>query len=280
MVPLAIGSQTNGSVIRPASFCGVFGIKPSHGLVSRAGVLTLSPALDHVGGFGRSLDDLALLMDVIAGHDEADEHSFYYPSPSFRARVAETPPLAPTFALVRTPLWDRADPDTRTALEELAREVGASEVEFPATHVAAWDAQRAIMAVEMAHNLGSYADHGDAASQQFRDLIAEGRGITAVQYKAALRDARRYAAITIEIFEQLADAIITPSARGAAPDAATTGDPVFCSFWSLTGLPSLNLPVLQSSDELPVGIQLVGNARGDERLMRNAAALLRQISAS
>ncbi len=278
MVPLAIGSQTNGSIIRPAAFCGVYAIKPTHGLVSRAGVLTLSRALDHIGGFARSLEDLALLMDVIAGYDADDVDSFYFASPSFRQRAAEPPPLPPTFAFVRTPVWERADADARGALEALAAKLGAREVQMPETHDAAWPAHRAIMAAEMAYNLGMLADRGGEVSQQFRDLIAEGRQVTAVQYEAALRDARRYAANTIEIFEQVADAIVTLSAPGVAPEGMATGDPSFNSFWSLTGLPTLNLPILQNADGLPIGVQLVGNARGDERLMRNAAALLRSVA--
>jgi Asp-tRNA(Asn)/Glu-tRNA(Gln) amidotransferase A subunit family amidase len=276
MVPLAIGSQTNGSLIRPAAFCGVYTLKPTHGLVSRTGALTLSASLDHIGGFARSLDDLALLMDVIAGHDAEDEDSFYFPSASFRANVAERPPIEPTFALVRTPMWDRADADARAGLEALAAKLNAREVELPESHVAAWDGQRAIMAVEMAHNLGIFVDRGGEVSQQFRDLIEEGRRVPATQYLAAKRDAKRYAAGMVEVFEQLSDAVLTLSARGVAPEGTATGDPVFCTFWSLTGLPALNLPILQSADELPIGVQLVGNVRGDERLMRNAAALIRR----
>lgn len=276
MVPLAIGTQTNGSVIRPAAFCGVYAIKPTHGLVSRAGVLPLSRALDHVGGFARSLDDLALLMDVISGYDADDVDSFFFASPSFRQRAAEPPPLPPTFVFMRTPVWERADADARTAFEALAQKLGAREIEMPPSHKDAWPAQRAIMAAEMAHNLGSFADKGEV-STQFRALIDEGRQVTAVQYAAALRDARRYAANTIEIFEQVADAILTLSAPGVAPEGTATGDPAFNSFWSLTGLPTLNLPILQNADGLPIGVQLAGNLRGDERLMRNAAALLRSI---
>ncbi len=99
MVPLAIGSQTNGSMIRPAAFCGVFGVKPSHGLISRAGALTLSRTLDHVGAFARSIDDLALILDVIVGHDPADPDTRPMPRPNFRAGAAEPPPLPPSFAL-------------------------------------------------------------------------------------------------------------------------------------------------------------------------------------
>src|SRR5712691_8817100 len=108
MVPLAIGSQTNGSMIRPAAFCGVFGVKPSHGLISRAGALTLSRTLDHVGAFARSIEDLALILDVLVGEAPADPDTRPYAAPAFRASAAEMPPLPPSFSFVRTPMWDKA----------------------------------------------------------------------------------------------------------------------------------------------------------------------------
>src|SRR5262249_56894066 len=109
MVPLAIGSQTNGSMIRPAAFCGVFGVRPSHGLISRAGALTLSHKLDHVGAFARSIEDLALILDVLAGQDAADPDSRPYASPGFRGGTADAPPTAPRVALERTPMRATAD---------------------------------------------------------------------------------------------------------------------------------------------------------------------------
>ena len=279
MVPLAIGSQTNGSVIRPAAFCGVFAIKPTHGLISRAGALTLSRKLDHVGAFGRSVEDLALILDVLAGQDAADPDSRPYASPGFRASAAEAPPIPPSFALVRTPMWEKADADAREAVEGLATEVGAREIDLPDLYSDAWSGQRAIMAVEMAHNLGHYIDKGGETSATFRELIEEGRRVTATQYLAALRDAERYAEGMLGIFEQVADAIITPSARGVAPlGIEATGDPVFCSLWSLVGFPSLNLPLLANSDGLPIGVQLVGAPGRDERLLRTARSLVKQLA--
>ncbi|MGC1827163.1 MAG: amidase [Pseudolabrys sp.] len=279
MVPLALGSQTNGSMIRPAAFCGVFGIKPSHGLISRGGALTLSRTLDHVGAFARSIDDLALVLDVLVGQDSADADSRPYASPKFRVSAAEPPPIPPSFALVRTPMWEKADADARDALEDLAKELGAREVDLPDTYRDAWSGLRAIMAVEMAHNLGDFVDNGGEASKIFRELIAEGRKVTATEYLAAIRDARRYADGMASIFEQLADAVITLSARGVAPlGIEATGDPVFCTLWTLTGFPSLNVPLLANADGLPIGVQLVGAPGRDERLLRTARALVEQLA--
>jgi Asp-tRNA(Asn)/Glu-tRNA(Gln) amidotransferase A subunit family amidase len=279
MVPLAIGSQTNGSMIRPAAFCGVFGIKPSHGLISRAGALTLSRKLDHVGAFARSVDDLALILDVLAGQDPADPDSRPYAAPSFRVGAAEAPPISPAFALVRTPMWEKADADACAALEDLARDLRAREVELPDQYRDAWSGLRAIMAVDMAHNLGAFVDKGGEVSKTFRALIEEGRKVTATEYLAALRDAERYAEGMIGIFEQFADAVITLSAKGVAPlGIEATGDPVFCSLWTLVGFPSLNLPLLANTDGLPIGVQLVGAPGRDERLLRTARALVKQLA--
>jgi Asp-tRNA(Asn)/Glu-tRNA(Gln) amidotransferase A subunit family amidase len=279
MVPLALGSQTNGSMIRPAAFCGVFGVKPSHGLISRGGALTLSRTLDHVGAFARSIDDLALILDVLVGQDSADPDSRPYASPKFRVSAAEPPPIPPSFALVRTPMWEKADTDARDVVEDLAKELGAREVDLPDTYRDAWSALRAIMAVEMAHNLGDFVDNSGEASKTFRELIAEGRKVTATEYLAAIRDARRYADGMASIFEQLADAIITLSARGVAPlGIEATGDPVFCTLWTLTGFPSLNVPLLANADGLPIGVQLVGAPGRDERLLRTARALIEQLA--
>ena len=278
MVPLAIGSQTNGSMIRPAAFCGVFGVKPSHGLISRAGALSLSRTLDHVGAFARSLDDLALILDVLVAEDAADPDSRPFAAPGFRAAAAEPPPLTPSFAFVRTPIWDKADPEARSALEDLAKELGAREVDLPADYGDAWPALRAVMAAEMAHNLGHHVDTGGEVSPQFRALIEEGRKVTATEYMAAVRGARHYAEGMMGIFEQYADAILTLSAPGIAPKGTATGNPMVNTLWTLVGFPALNLPLLANADGLPIGVQLVGAHGRDERLLRTAGALVQQFA--
>src|SRR5215831_5035878 len=202
MVPLALGTQTNGSVIRPAAFCGVFAVKPSHGLVSRAGVLALSRKLDHIGAFARSLPDLALILEVIAGHDPADPDTEPFAAPDFRALAREPPPLPPRFAFVRTPMWDKADGETKAAFEELASALGGAieDVDLPQSFAQAWEIHRTIMATEMAHNLAPYLARGEP-SEALRKLVAHGRGVAAVDYLAALAQASRYAAGLVEIFD-------------------------------------------------------------------------------
>ena len=124
MVPLAIGSQTNGSMIRPAAYCGVYGCKPTHGTISRHGVLSLSRNLDHVGTFARTLADTALLLEVLAGYDPEDDATRAVAAPAFLETVGEDPPMPPRFAFVRTPIWDKADASARAALEGLVNALG------------------------------------------------------------------------------------------------------------------------------------------------------------
>ena len=281
MVPLALGSQTNGSVIRPAAFCGVFAIKPTHGLISRAGVLALSRKLDHIGAFARSLEDLALILEVIAGHDPADPDSEPFAAADFRALAREPPPLPPRFAFVRTPMWDKADGETRAAFEELASALGGAieDVDLPQSFAEAWEIHRTIMATEMTHNLAPYLARGEP-SEALRKIVAHGRGVAAVDYLAALAEAPRYAASLAEIFDAY-DAILTPATPGVAPKGlGSTGDPVFCTLWTLTGLPALSLPLFAGEGGLPIGAQFVGPPGRDGRLMRTARALVATLGAA
>ena len=275
MVPLALGSQTNGSVIRPASFCGVFGVKPGHGLVSRAGVLPLSRKLDHVGAFARSLPDLALMLDVIAGYDPADADTRPVAAADFRALQAEVSPLAPRFAFVRTPIWDKADADTKAAFEQLAETLGPAiaRVDLPEWYAEAWEVQRTIMSVDMAHNLAALTNRGEP-SKVMREFLAQGRTVNAVDYLDALAKAPRFTVGLSDIFDEF-DAIITPATVGVAPKGlAATGDPAFCTLWTLTGCPALSLPILVGEAGLPLGVQLIGPPGGDARLLRTATMLI------
>src|SRR5262245_11869603 len=279
MVPLALGSQTNGSVIRPAAFCGVFAVKPTHGLISRAGVLPLSRNLDHIGAFARSLPDLALILDVITGHDPTDPDSRPFAAPDFRALQREPPPLPPRFAFVPTPMWGKADSETKAAFEELAATLGSAmeTVDLPQIWIEAWEIHRTIMATDMAHNLAPWVARGEP-SEALRKLLAHGRGVAAVDYLGALARVPRDTSSLAEIFDTY-DAIVTPSAPGVAPNGlGSTGDPVFCTLWTLTGLPALSLPLFAGEGGLPLGAQLVGPLGRDGRLLRTATALIETLA--
>jgi Asp-tRNA(Asn)/Glu-tRNA(Gln) amidotransferase A subunit family amidase len=280
MVPLAIGSQTNGSMIRPASYCGVYGIKPTHGLVSRARSLTLSRALDHVGVFARSLADSALILETLAGYDPDDPDTRPLAAPEFLETLAGEPPLPPQFAFVRTPIWDQADPDVRAAFKTLSGQLGeaATSIDLPPSFAKAWEDHRVIMAADMAHNLSGIIARGpDAASQQLRDFVAEGRAFSAVRYLEARDAAHRYAAGLTAIFDRY-DAILTPATAGVAPIGTATGNPAFCSLWTLTGLPAVTLPLLTGEGGMPLGVQLIGPAGDDGRLLRTANWLVNRLA--
>ncbi len=146
MVPLAIGTQTSGSVIRPAAYCGVYGFKPTHGLISRHGILKLSRTLDTVGLFARSLEDLALLAEPLIMHDEKDFDTRPRARMQFPAMVKSEPPLPPSLAFVKTEVWDRADETTQQAFAELIEELGerCKIIELPTSLKVAWEFQRII----------------------------------------------------------------------------------------------------------------------------------------
>lgn len=278
MFPLAIGTQTNGSIIRPAAYCGVFGMKPSHGLVSRAGALSHSRVLDHLGPFARSLEDVALILDVMVGHDENDPDTKAYAVPDFHTGLRQAPPVTPRLAYIRTPIWNRMDKDAAEAFDELAAALGdrVERIDLPeAIYGPAWEDMRTIMTADMAYRHGNIIDRGgEVASKTLRDFIAEGRTVTATKYFEAVDKARRYAIGLSEVFEQF-DAIITPASTGVAPKGlSATGDPAFCSLWTMAGLPAISLPVLQGEEGLPLGVQLVGQAGRDARLLRTSKWLM------
>jgi Asp-tRNA(Asn)/Glu-tRNA(Gln) amidotransferase A subunit family amidase len=273
MVPIALGSQTNGSVIRPAAFCGVYGFKPTHGLIPRHGILRLSRALDHVGFFSRSIEDLALLAEVLVGHDERDPDSRPRARVPFVATAAQEPPMPPLLAFVKGPVWDRAAEDTREAFEELMAELGERviEVELPESAAAALEWHRTIMEAEMAASLEAEWERGkERLSEQLRALMVRGRETRALDYQKALARIPLLNEGFGEIFERF-DAIVTSPAAGTAPKGlASTGDPAFCTLWTLLGTPAVTLPLMKGANGLPLGVQLVGPRHGDARLLRTA----------
>ncbi len=281
MVPLALGSQTNGSVIRPAAFCGVYGFKPTHGLVPRTGILQLSRALDHVGGFARSIDDLALLMEQLAGWDEGDPDTRPRARIPFRQLAAEEPPLEPMFAFIKTPHWERVDKDAKEAFEELKAALGEriEEVDLAPSSQAAWDCQKTIMETDMAVSFEREWQSGaKKLSSKLRELIERGREVRAVDYQRALRAVPRMVDGLDELFMQRYDAILTPAAAGTAPKGlGSTGDPSFCTLWTLLGMPAISLPLMQGENGLPLGVQLVGRKGFDARLMRTARWLVEKL---
>jgi Asp-tRNA(Asn)/Glu-tRNA(Gln) amidotransferase A subunit family amidase len=257
MMPLATGSQTNGSVIRPAAFCGVVGFKPTHGLIPLDGVLQLSWTLDHGGVFARDVDGAAVIAEVMT-------------------RTAMAPmdlgPLKVGFA--RTPVWDKADADTQRQFEQIAQDLNATPVELPAEAMEAHSGARMITDVEMAANLAQEYETGrHKISAVLNALFERGRRHTAFAYLQAVETAKRLRPVVDDLLAPF-DAVLTPATPGPAPlGLETTGNPVFCTLWTILGTPAITLPLLQSPEGMPLGVQLVA-ARGQDRRLLSAAKLL------
>ena len=282
MVPLALGSQTAGSVIRPGAFCGVYALKPTHGLIPRTGVLQLSRTLDHIGLFARSLDDLALLATELVAYDEGDPDSRPRARVPFAAVLDEAPPVEPMLAFIKTPHWSRTDADTKDAYAELVQTLGdrVEEVELFASASDAWDWQRTIMEAEMAANLEPLWSRGRARlSERLRGLIERGSETRALDYQRTLRKLPAVMESFEQLFTERYDAILTPPALGTAPKGlGATGDPVFCVLWTLLGMPAVTLPLMQGANGLPLGVQLVGRRNFDSRLLRTARWLEKRLA--
>ncbi len=283
MVPLAIGTQTGGSVIRPASYCGVVGFKPTFGLIPRSGVLRTSRWLDTVGTFGRTIEDAALLADVLAGYDVADPDTQPTAPPRILDTALSDPPVAPQLAFVKTPAWAGIEPDCAQGFSELCDALGehCDGFDLPDIYAEGALAQRRLHLAEFAYNLRRYYAQGaDRLAAETRAAIEEGRAIAAADYLAALDWRQTLYAGLEEIFTRY-DAIITPATTGEAPSGlGSTGSAAFNVLWTLTGVPAVTLPLLSGANGLPIGVQLVGRRHNDGRLMRTARWLVNTLASA
>ncbi len=274
MVPAAVGSQTNGSTIRPASYCGVCGFKPTHGTISRYGMLPQSRPIDHVGLFARSVEDVAFLGDQLMVFDARDPDMRHRAAPRLLETAASEPPVAPRFAFVKTPVWDQADEDAQAAFEELAARLGGEvveEVELPEPFDSAVEWHQIILESNLARNFEAEYDRGrDQLSDLLRKMMERGKEYLAVDYTRAVEKVPVLNGLLGETFERF-DALLTPPAPGQAPlGLGATGNPVFCTIWTLCGTPAVTLPLLEGADGMPLGVQLVGPRGDDARLLRTA----------
>jgi Asp-tRNA(Asn)/Glu-tRNA(Gln) amidotransferase A subunit family amidase len=280
MVPLALGIETLGEVVRSASYCGVHGYKPSFGSVPRTGSLLTAATIDTMGVFARSLEDLALLGDILHGHDPGDPATRPRSRSTLTATMAMDWPIAPTFALVKSPDWSSAALAAREAIVELCEELGSQvvEIDIDATIAEGSRAAETVRLVETAAACGTILDRGAALmADALIAMVERGRGIPAVDYLAALQ-ARQVLYRRIEALFVNHGTVLTLAASGPAPDGQSgSGSPAFGDFWSFVGAPAVSLPLFET-DGLPIGVQLVG-ARGDDgRLLRSARLLLAQLA--
>ena len=280
MVPLAVGSQTNGSVIRPASYCGVVGYKPTKGLISRHLVLQISRALDQVGVFANSIEDAALISEQLIGHDKQDPDTSLNPRPKLLAASKEKPPAEPVLAHIKLPFMNELEEDVKEGFKEIKDELKGKvdEIELPEGFAGIPDWHKIIMESDMARSFSEeYKKSKNKLSAKIIEAIERGMKYTSVEYNNALAKIDVANAYFNQFFHDY-DAILTPSACGEAPKGLeSTGNPIFCTIWTYCGMPCISLPLLQGKNGLPVGVQLVSSLFDDERLFRNASWLTSKI---
>ena len=276
MCPAALGSQTVGSVLRPAAYNGVVGFKPSYGRVSRYGVIPVSWSLDTMGWMTRSVADAALLLQVLAGPDARDPAAVDCPVPDYGAAL--TNPQPPRLGLLRSGFfYDNADAETRqhtdAMVERLAR-AGAAIVELalPASFDTAIDDQQIIMAVEgSSFHEPMYRRQAADYQPRLREMIRRGLETDGVTYSRALERRQRFIFDIRELAGQV-DALLTPATpTPALPDRSNTGDTRFQGPWTSAGLPALSLPSGLATSGLPLGLQLIGGAFAEAQLLAAAA---------
>ena len=270
MVPLAFGTQTTSSVIRPAAFCGVVGYKPSFGLVNRGGLKMLSDSLDHVGTLTRTVPDAALLVEELSGS----------PATSFD----EVKQLKPRIGFCRTPYWRQADPSTQEALQDAVPRLvrgGArvTDVDLDGDFGRLVEIQVTISTYEMFRSLAhERLRHPELISESLMGRLLGGGQVTRAEYEDAQAAARRCRARLDDVFRDY-DVLLAPSARGEAPKGLeSTGDPVFGSSWTVLHGPAVTVPAFHGPSDLPLGAQLIGPRGSDSKTLLAAEWVYRALS--
>jgi len=276
LVPLALGSQTLGSVIRPAAFNGIVGFKPSYGAIPRIGVHPLSSSLDHVGFFARRVDDVALALSLLAATSDRDPHG--RPVPAFQVDPERgVEPLArPRLGIVRFDKWSRVEAEQQKTFEGTIEKLRASgavveELVLAELDRVNWQAIVTILESEGAHLFAELvARYPDRTSDHLKSLVTNGKAISAPDYLAAkASQEQRRVALGHEM--KGFDALLTLPAFGEAPRGLHyTGDAGYCAPWTFVGAPAVTLPAGLGKSGLPLGIQIVGDYRNDLRLLRAA----------
>lgn len=247
MVPVALGTQTAGSIVRPASFCGIYGYKPTFGAVPTEGVKAIGPSLDTVGPLARTVDDLAVTAAVLRG-----------------VPVRRPANQTPSIAFARTWEWDRADAATRDAIDGLATHLQLPEVTLPGPYADLVEVQTTIMESEAAQALApELRTHPEQLSAQLRELLARGAAISDDVVRRARDHAARCRDLLPSVFADH-DVLVVPSAVGEAPEGlGATGDPLFCRIWTLLGTPAVAIPGLRGPHGMPLGVQVVADRDDD-----------------
>ena len=272
LAPMGVSLESCGSVLRPAAYCGIYGMQPSHGSISRRGILPLVPTLDVVGLLGRSLADLALLGDVLYGYDDQDSSTNLNTAPRLLETCLSNVPVKPTIAFLDLP-FVQADEETQAALAELEDVLGdqAFRVVLPPLFEEGLTAHELIVKAELSRTLRHYWNRGkDELSEALQQLLSEGEEIRAKEYLEAL-DWIKVLRSGLEEILQRCDAFVVPATLGTAPRLDDPEESTrFQDLWNLCGMPVLSVPLFQSTSGMPLGVQLVGPPAGEARLLRTA----------
>jgi Asp-tRNA(Asn)/Glu-tRNA(Gln) amidotransferase A subunit family amidase len=272
MVPAALGTQTAGSVLRPSGYCGIVGLKPTFGRISRRNVLPFAWSLDTMGVLVRSVRDAALLLQALAGYDPRDDGSVDRPLDDYRAAAER--PAAPRLGLVRE-FVERSQPDVREHINAVAGRfeaagAGVREVRLPLDLDLALACHHVIQSCEAADlHARTHAEQPDVYAPRLRSAIEVGRLMPGAAYVRAQRWRRRLRRGVDELFGQV-DALLLPTASGVAPDPSTTGDTSFQAVWTMLGLPAISLPSGLNAVGLPFATQLVARDWAEGRLLSAA----------
>jgi len=269
MVPFAFGTQTGGSTIRPAAFCGIVGYKPTFNTINRSGMKFVAESLDTIGTHARTVEDAALLACAASGR----------PMPDF-ARYKEKPRVG----IYRTPHWDKTDEHTRALMADVVDKLRAAgwtvtDADLPPQAVAIYDANATIMQFEEAYALGSeYDNHRELLSEDLQGRVERGRATSRDLYERAIDVVLEVGGMFLDAFRSV-DVLLTPSAPGEAPFGLTsTGNSLFNKGWTTLGLPCVTVPAGLGQKGLPLGVQFVGPYRGDSSVLLAADAAWKVMS--
>ncbi|MDC1375496.1 amidase [bacterium] len=275
MIPLAIGSQTGGSVLRPASFTGILGLKPTFGTISRSGMSPISERLDHPGIYANSIDDIRLVASVILSYDkkDLDMDSNY----SFRNASNLKKPLK--FAFIKGPVWGSGDHDMQEKIKQFVdnSNLEIASVELGDDFMEAARCHEIIMNGSISRSLANYYENNKSKLHPFTIARFEaGKSVSTNSYIDAIEKSKKMKQTLSEIFLKF-DAIITPAATGQAPrDLMNTGNAIFNGYWTMLGVPAISLPLLEGKDGLPIGIQVITSWNKEAELLDISKIILNQ----
>ena len=270
MAPASIGSQTGGSVIRPASYCGVVGYKPSYGLISRNRVLRTSYSLDQIGMFGRKVEDVAMLAKVLIKKDKYDAATIHYSTENILSETKKGPIFEPKFIFYKTDHWKIIDKKSRESFEYFIKSFKKNIEIFdtPSYFKDIHKYHQIIHETDLANNFSVYfKKFKKKLSKYMQDAISNGNKYTAKEYAEAIDFMKRSYESYEEVFEDY-HGVLSPSSPGVAPKGLkSTGTAEFNKVWSYLGTPCISLPLLEGENNLPLGVQLIGNKYDDHRFL-------------